>query len=303
MGPPPGIYAELAKWRDKAIKRGRATAFDSDIIPAWLNIQLVEAQKVYGPEATFSFLKQVPLSVRMKAEKEIKRKIQAILSKYEGRAARAIRRNEPFDYDGMAEELRAAVMPEISNLVLDSALRLSVDTGISFDPSVINTEALRWAREYSYELVTGLTNTTRNQLQEAFTAFTETPGMTIGDIQKLIEPAFGPVRSDMIAVTETTRAYSMATNRTAELLRQETPELTVTRVVNTLQDEFVCPRCGPLEGAPESVWAAEFPNGPPFHVNCRCSTSIRFDAPEQLEAEFATRQEAREAWMRERGLA
>jgi len=303
MGPPPGLFAELGRWRDKAIKRGKAADFDSDIIPAWLHDELMEAQKVYGPESTFSFLKQVPLSVRMKAEKEIKRKIEAILSKYQGRAARAIRNNEQFDYDGMADELRAAVMPEISNLVLDNALRLSVDTGIAFDPSIINTEALRWAREYSYELVTGLTNTTRNQLQEAFTAFTQTPGLTIGDITNLIAPSFGPVRADMIAATEVTRAYSMATNRTQALLQAETPELTTTRVLNTMVDEFVCPVCGPLEGAPEDVWRGEFPNGPPLHPRCRCSLSIRFDAPEQLEKEFGQRQRERDKWLKEQGLA
>lgn len=304
MGPPSGLFAELGRWRDKATKRGKVTHFNSTIIPAWLNAELVAAQEAVGPEAAFSFLKQVPLSVRMKAEKEIKRKIQAILSKYESRAARAIKRGEQFDYAGMADELRAAVMPEISSLVLDSALRLSVDTGISFDPAVINTEALRWAREYSFDLVTGLTNTTRNQISEATSAFIQTPGMAMGDIEKLIEPAFGPVRANMIAGTETTRAYSMATNKIQALLQQEVPELVTTRVWNTMQDEIVakCPICFPLEGAPEPVWRDTYPNGPPAHVNCRCSTSIRFETQEQLESEFGERQAEREAWLREQGL-
>lgn len=300
MGPPPGLFKELARWRDKAVKRGAATDFTSDIIPGWLHDELLEAQKTFGPEVTFSFLKQVPLSVRMKAEREIRRKIQKILAKYQERAARAIRRSEEFDYEGMADELRSAVMPELSALVLDNTLRLSVAMGITFDPAVLNSEALRWAREYSYDLVRGLTETTRNQLREATSAFVQTPGMTIGDISKLIEPAFGPVRADMIAITETTRAYSQATNELAGLLRQETPELTITKVNNTMQDERVCPICGPLEGAPESEWPS--PDGPPWHVRCRCSSSIRFETPEQLAEEFTARQEAREAWMRERGL-
>jgi len=94
----------------------------------------------------------------------------------------------------------------------------------------------------------------------------------------------------------------MATNQTQELLQAETPELTTTLVWNTMQDEVVCPVCGPLEGAPKGEWGGQFPDGPPAHPNCRCSTSIRFDAPEQLEAEFATRQAEREAWLREQGL-
>jgi len=300
MGPPDGLYEELARWRDKATKRGKATEFNSDIIPGWLNAELVAAQEAVGPDAAFSFLKQVPLSVRMAAERRIKRKIAEILAKHKRRAAQAIRRGDEFDYNGLADELRAAVLPEMRNLVMDNVLRLSVEAGITFDPTILNTEALRWAREYGYDLVSGLTETTRKQLQEAVTAFVQTPGMTIGNIEELIEPAFGPVRAEMIAVTETTRAYSRATNELQELIQAETPELTVTRVNNTMQDELVCDRCGPLEGAPESEWPS--PDGPPWHPNCRCSSSIRFETPEQLGKEFRRRQRDRIAWMKEQGL-
>jgi len=302
MGPPSDLFAELGRWRSKAEKRGKTTHFNSDIIPDWLNAEVVAAQGAVGPEAAFSFLKQTPLDVRMAAERRIKAKIAVILKERKAQAARAIEQGEPFDYEGMADELRAAVQPELSALMVDNALRLSVEVGIGFDPAIINTEALRWAREYSYDLVRGLTDTTRRQLQEAVTSFVQTPGMTIGDIESLIEPAFGPVRAEMIAVTETTRAYSMATNEMAELLRVETPELAVTKVWNTMMDEYVCQICGPIEGAPEGVWVRDFPSGPPAHVNCRCSTSISFGTEEQIGAGFAQRQAEREAWLREQGL-
>ena len=302
MGPPPDLFAELSRWKAKAIQRGKVTNFNSSIIPDWLNVEVVAAQEAVGAEAAFSFLKQTPLDVRMAAERRIKRKVQAILKERRAQAARAIGQGEQFDYEGLADELRAAVQPELSALMVDNALRLSVEVGIGFDPAIINTEALRWAREYTYEWVTNLTATTRRQLQEVVSAFVETPGMTIGDIESLIEPAFGPVRAEMIAVTETTRAYSMATNEMAELLRAETPELPVTKVWNTMMDEYVCEICGPIEGAPEEVWAQDFPRGPPAHVNCRCSTSISFGTEEQIGAGFAQRQAEREAWLREQGL-
>jgi hypothetical protein len=303
VGPPDGLFAELSRWRDKAVKRGKVTHFNSDIIPDWLNVELVAAQEVVGPDA-FSFLKRTPLEVRMAAERRIKRKLQAVLEKYKRRAATAVRRGEQFDYAGMADEMRAAVTPELSSLVLDNVMRLSVDTGISFDPAVINTEALRWARQFSHDWANKLNETTRRQLSEVLSAFVETPGMTIGDIETLIEPAFGAVRAEMIAVTETTRAYAMATNELQGLLAQETPELTTVQVWNTMNDEFVCRVCGPAEGAPKSEWPGlGLPNdGPPAHPNCRCGTSIRFETLEQLGAEFGERQAAREAWMRERGL-
>jgi len=304
MGPPPDLFAELSRWKAKAIQRGKVTHFNSDIIPDWLNAEVVAAQEAVGVEGAFSFLKQTPLDVRMAAERRIKRKVQAILKERQAQAARAIEQGEQFDYEGLAEELRAAVQPELSALMVDNALRLSVEVGIGFDPAIINTEALRWAREYSYKLVTGLTDTTREVISEAMQAFVQTPGMTIGDIESLIEPAFGPVRAEMIAVTETTRAYSEATNKMQGLLQRETPELAITRVWNTMNDELVCAICGPAEGAFENEWTRlSLPmDGPPAHVNCRCESSISFLTPEQLEAEFAERQAEREAWLREQGL-
>jgi len=300
VGPPEGLFAELSKWRDKATKRGKVTLFTSNIIPDWLNAEIVAAQEAVGPAEAFSFLKQTPLSVRMAAERRIRTKVQDILEKRKRAAAQAVRRGESFDYEGLVDELRAAVLPELSSLVLDNALRTSVETGISFDPAIINQEALRWAREFSTGWAQGLSETTRKQLQEAMAAFVQTPGMTQGDVESLIEPAFGRVRAEMIASTETTRAYSMATNNVQDLMRREVPDLVTTRVNNTMQDELVCVICGPLEGAPEDEWPS--PDGPPWHPRCRCSTSIRFDTPEQLQQEFGARQAEREVWLREQGL-
>jgi len=275
MGAPPGLFAELSRWRSKAERRGKVTHFDSDIIPDWLNVELVAAQEAVGTEA-FSFLKQTPLDVRMAAERRIKRKVQRILKQYKETAVQAIEGNEAFDYDGMAEELRAAVEPELAALVVDNALRLSVEVGIGFDPTIINTEAVGWAREYSYDLVHGLTETTRKQLQEATAAFIETPGMTLGDLEGLIEPAFGSVRAEMIAVTETTRAYSEATNELQRLLRAQVPDLRPVRIWLTANDDLVCPICGPLNEQPEGKWPADLQSGPPAHVNCRCGTALEF---------------------------
>jgi len=58
--------------------------------------------------------------------------------------------------------------------------------------------------------------------------------------------------------------------------------------------------CGPLNGMPEENWVAEFPNGPPAHVNCRCSTSLTMDDAETLRQEAIASQTAREREMREK---
>jgi len=58
--------------------------------------------------------------------------------------------------------------------------------------------------------------------------------------------------------------------------------------------------CGPLNGMPEENWAAEFPNGPPAHVNCRCSTSLTMDDEATVRAEAIASQTAREKLLREK---
>ena len=57
MGPPPGLFAELSRWKAKAERRGKQTHFNSNIIPDWLNAEVLAAQEAVGVEGAFSFLK------------------------------------------------------------------------------------------------------------------------------------------------------------------------------------------------------------------------------------------------------
>ena len=119
------------------------------------------------------------------------------------------------------DELRAAMGPELAAIMTQRSLELTAETGITFDAAVISEEALGWARDYNYRLVTGLTDTTRKLVQQSVSTFVETPGMTRRDLESLLAPAFGENRASMIAVTEVTRAYSQATNQHQQMLRDE----------------------------------------------------------------------------------
>jgi hypothetical protein len=301
MGPPPGLFAELSRWRDKATKRGRPCDFNSDIIPEWMAAEIKAAMDAVGVEAAFSFLKQVDWEARRQAERRIKRKIQAIMKEYQDKAQQAVERGQQFDYAGMADELRAAIQPELAQMVVGEALSVSADVGIIFDPAIINTEALRWAREYSYELVTGLTNTTRDQISQVMQSFVETPGLTQGDITKLLEPAFGQVRAELIATTEATRAYSAATNEIQRQVNQT--GLQMVRIWQTQNDELVCDICGPLNQRPEADWIAEHPEGPPAHPGCRCGTTLTAAPEDVIRERVAEAERIREQMLREMGNA
>ena len=179
---------------------------------------------------------------------------------------------------------------------MEQAYQLMGETGIELDIAMVSQEALDWARDYSFELVTGLDQTTRRLVQGAVSSYVETPGMTVGDLSDLLEPAFGERRAQMIATTEVTRAYSEATNQHQRIVQQETG-IEMRRIWETLRDELVCPICGPLNGLPEDDWAVRFPDGPPAHPNCRCSTSLS-----AMDVEFHRDEAAQLAAERERWL-
>ena len=89
---------------------------------------------------------------------------------------------------------------------------LSLAGDISVDWQMANLDASRWAQEYSYELVKDITDATRDKLQKEIASFVENQG-TLGELRESLTPTFGPVRADMIATTETTRAFAEGNQR------------------------------------------------------------------------------------------
>ncbi len=158
----------------------------------------------------------------------------------------------------------ADLRPELERMAMASiASTVSPSVPIVWDEAVIAREAADWATTYTYELVRGIQDNTRQLLQRVVPEFVRTPGMTIGQLRAEITPAFGERRAQAIAVTETTRAY-------AEGKRQVQSELAhagirMTRIWRTSMDERVCPICSALADKPESEWNN---SGPPAHPNC-----------------------------------
>lgn len=128
------------------------------------------------------------------------------------------------------------------------------------------SEAVRaWASRYTYELVHGITDTTRRFLQDALPNWIAS-GAPLDDLVSTLEPMFGPVRAEMIAVTEVTRAFAEGNLE----VWKESGVVDGKRWM-TGEDELVCPICSELSGM-ESGLDGDF-NGygaPPAHVNCRC---------------------------------
>ena len=163
-------------------------------------------------------------------------------------------------------KLMADLRPRIERMVMTGIQNAGNYVPIVWDVAVIARDAVDWAAEYSYRLVTNINSNTEALLRRVVSRWVETPGMTIGDLRKELTPAFGEYRAQMIAVTETTRAFA----RGNQIVQRELQGagIRMERRWNTSNDELVCKICGRNDGKFESEgWTV---TEPPAHPNCRC---------------------------------
>jgi len=176
----------------------------------------------------------------------------------------------------MQDALRAALIDSSTLGVTVTASQFET-VGYAVDWTLTNLAAREWAHQYAGELITRIDETTRRGVRQAITQWVEN-GEPLPRLIDELEPLFGRKRADLIAVTETTNAFSYG-NRQAML-----DTGTVRWEWSTADDEKVCQICGPLHGAvvqidtafngflPDDVAArvrTTFQR-PPAHPNCRC---------------------------------
>lgn len=176
---------------------------------------------------------------------------------------------------GMIEKLR----PFGNRVFTEAAQRLMDEIGVGVDWTVINEAAADWASRYTFELVSNITNTNRDKLRSAIDRYYR-DGWKLGELIDNIKGQYSPVRAEMIAVTEVTRAASEGEIALANEVRQA--GVVLTAIWNTNNDDLVCPLCGPLNQRREDRPGAERPTwthpetgqvfGPPPdpHPRCRC---------------------------------
>lgn len=176
----------------------------------------------------------------------------------------------PEFWETAAGKMLADLRPELEKMALEGAAAASMGVPILWDEAVIAREAADWAASYAYDLISGLNANTLDVVRRAVPRFIETPGMTIGDLRRELAPAFGERRAQVIAVTETTRAYQEG----QRVVQRELDRGGVRRLRkwNVSGDEKVCELCGPLDQTTEDTWVGT--QGPPRHPNCRCWTTL-----------------------------
>lgn len=181
------------------------------------------------------------------------------------------------DFIELADDKELAeLIAEIMIATRDGISLFDEDINLTLDYTTTNTEAAEWARKYGYDLVKKIDDQTRAALQQAVSAFVETPGMTIGQVMDMLP--FDEERALRVAVTEITRAYGRGQQMAGEALAAEFPDVKVVKKWFTNQDDKVCELCGPLGNGdwipiddPFYEPEDDYQDGnPPRHVNCRC---------------------------------
>lgn len=175
------------------------------------------------------------------------------------------------EWRAIAGAFQSALQMELEGTALAAGMAAAESLGVGVDSAALHARAIEWARSYSYDLVTKLSDTNRALLQETISDYFASR-LTLADVEARIVQAFGPVRAEMIAVTEVTRAS--AEGRLAYARELETMGLKPVTIWQTANDEIAaaCPICGPRNNRPIN----ETGGPPPGHPNCRCTTTIEF---------------------------
>lgn len=173
---------------------------------------------------------------------------------------------------------------------------LRANPAIGVDWALVNEAASEWSRRYTYDLVRGITDHTREALQRAVGDFFE-EGLTRGDLEGRLSSLFGPVRAEMIAVTEVTRAAAEGQQGLVSEVAAQGIEMV--DAWSTRNDELVCPICGPLHGRDADgygpgrtpYWihplSGQRYEKPPAHPRCRCSDEWRLPSTPGTATPFA----------------
>jgi len=166
---------------------------------------------------------------------------------------------------GEDEIFRTTLTPSLVEIAQLGAVEAAGLLKVAVDTGYINVEAIEWARSYGFDLVKGINTTSRAVIERGLTYYIGTPGATLQDFVDVVSPSFGPVRADMIAVTETTRAYAEGGDIAVRDIRNQGME--IVEVFQSQNAPNTCDACMALHGKRRGDGWTELP---PLHVGCNC---------------------------------
>lgn len=169
-------------------------------------------------------------------------------------------------WDAQTREAMSVLIPFGEQIFLDAAKRIMVNSPVGVEWDVIHEQATEWARNYSFKLVTDIRTKEMRFLRNAVSRY-YSDGQTIGQLEKKLGQRYDPIRAEMIAVTEVTRAAAQGEMETLREL--QALGFQMIPIWKTNNDEIVrrCPICWPRNNQPMGQGWSE---PPPGHPRCRC---------------------------------
>jgi SPP1 gp7 family putative phage head morphogenesis protein len=172
----------------------------------------------------------------------------------------------------LSRALEAALSVAIGAVADEAADSLMMSIGAAFDPAEFALAMQEWAGPYVATVTRTFTDVTRRLVENVVGRYRATPGITIAQVEALLEGAFGARRAQVVAVTEITRAAAQATRQYQKILDEAGVKMR--RVWRTSNDSLTCPICGPRNGM--VMTDADPP--PPAHPKCRCFETLEMMA-------------------------
>lgn len=207
---------------------------------------------------------------RMSIERRYIRRLPLAIQKQVQDSLRGLNADQLQELEFRLNERGADFKRELESMLSEAAtLGVNVATNqldsiaIGFDFNLANANAVQQALSQADSLFTQINGKTNTQLQQSIEAwlnagrtmpqlrrevadFIET-GKPFSDLVSNLANVVGRSRAELIASTETTRAFAEG-NRNAWRQASEETGLTIGRQWRTANDERVCPICAPLGG-------------------------------------------------------
>lgn len=178
---------------------------------------------------------------------------------------------DPYFWIQEAEILYQILFPMISDIAVDAAhtsyieIAAQVEIGITWE--AVNQLAIDWAKNYTALVVGQISKTSMAAFLEKFQPWLES-GAPLPELIAQLEPYYGAIRAEMIAVTEVTRAFAEG-----NLQFWLNTGMVSGYNFRTARDDKVCPLCDHKEGSasrnPHRL--DDYDDMPPRHVRCRCA--------------------------------
>jgi hypothetical protein len=183
--------------------------------------------------------------------------------------------NVPNDYWSNGwRVIQQDVEPILTDVFLQQSENLMAEINIGVNWDQVNQTASRWSARHTEQILRDMYAYRYDHLNEVIPRFYE-ESWNIGRLRAELEKWYSPVRAEMIAVTETTRAAVEGERAIVQQLQKESG-IQMVPIWQTSNDERVCPLCGPKHDKP--ITDGQYP---PEHPRCRCWVVYEFAEPVQ----------------------